>query len=142
MENKLSDDMRQVERQFGCKKPCSNCPFRKDGEGIGLHAGRLTNTVKGIVSGEHGTFHCHKTINYGKYDVLDYLSDDTGEVKEVNSEVMTRKHCAGAMAVSIMAGGLPLIMRLGIMHKMIKPDHYNDAMAEVFTPEYILEHNL
>lgn len=142
MKKQLSDEMKQVERQFGCKKPCSNCPFRKDGEGIGLYSGRLTGTVKGILSGEHGTFHCHKTINYGKYDVSDYLSDDSGEIKEFDSELMTRKHCAGAMAVTIMAGSIPLIMRFGIMYGMIKPDHYDGAMADVYTPEYILENNL
>lgn len=142
MKKQLSDGMRQVERQFGCKAPCANCPFRKDGEGIGLNAGRLTNTVNGILSGEHGTFHCHKTIGYSRYAEQDYLSNDEGEINPDKEELMTRKHCAGAMAVSIMAGGMPLIMRMGVMHQMIKPDHYNDAMAEVYTPEYIFENNL
>lgn len=142
MKKQLSDGMRQVERQFGCKKPCSNCPFRKDGNGIGLSEGRLSGTLKGISSGEHGTFHCHKTIDYGKYDVSGYLADDTGEVKEVDSEVMKRKHCAGAMAVSIMRGRLPMIVRMGIMCGLIEQDHYDEAMADVYTPEYILENNL
>lgn len=142
MKKQLSDGMRQVERQFGCKKPCSNCPFRKDGNGIGLSEGRLSGTLEGISSGEHGTFHCHKTIDYGKYDVLDYLSDDTGEVKEIDSEIMTRKHCAGAMAVSIMSGRLPMIVRMGIMYGLIEQDHYDEAMADVYTPEYIFENNL
>lgn len=142
MKKQLSDGMRQVERQFGCKKPCSNCPFRKDGNGIGLSEGRLSGTLEGISSGEHGTFHCHKTIDYGKYNVLDYLADDTGEVREVDSELMTRKHCAGAMAVSIMSGRLPMIVRMGIMYGLIEQDHYDEAMADVYTAEYIFENNL
>lgn len=142
MKKQLSDGMKQVERQFGCKKPCANCPFRKDGEGIALNAGRLTSTVKGIVTGEHGSFHCHKTIGYSRYENDDYLSDDDGSMMADKEELMTRKHCAGAMAVSIMAGSMPLIMRMGIMHKMIKPDHYDEAMADVYTPEYIFENNL
>ena len=142
MKKQLSDDMRQVERQFGCKTPCANCPFRKDGEGIGLNAGRLTNTIGAIASGEHGTFHCHKTIGYKHYEDRDYLSDDDGSLVADKDELMTRKHCAGAMAVSIMAGSMPLIMRMGIMHQMIKPDHYDEAMADVYTPEYIFENNL
>lgn len=142
MKKQLSDEMRQVERQFGCKKPCSNCPFRKDGEGIGLHSGRLTGTVKGILSGEQGTFHCHKTIGYSIYEGQEYLSDDEGNFEPDKAELMTRKHCAGAMAVTIMAGSIPLIMRFGIMYGMIKPSHYDAAMADVYTPEYIFENNL
>lgn len=142
MKAQLSDEMRQVERQFGCKKPCPNCPFRKDGNGIGLNEGRLSGTLKAISSGEHGTFHCHKTIEYSRYANEDYLSDDDDSLTADREELMTRKHCAGAMAVSIMSGRLPMIVRMGIMYGLIEQDHYDEAMADVYTPEYIFENNL
>lgn len=72
------------------KRPCSNCPFRCDGNGISLAPGRIEGIVTGLLADDHRTFTCHKT----KYK--------------------DRQTCAGAVAVMAKLGRLPVIARLGL----------------------------
>ncbi|HGW3237511.1 TPA: hypothetical protein ACNKCC_005820, partial [Klebsiella pneumoniae] len=44
------------------KKPCANCPFRKEGA-IELAPGRLEGIINDIVENDMTTFHCHKTVH-------------------------------------------------------------------------------
>lgn len=44
------------------KKPCANCPFRKEGA-IELVPGRLEGIINDIVENDMTTFHCHKTVH-------------------------------------------------------------------------------
>ena len=72
------------------KRPCSNCPFRSDGEAIELRPGRLDAIVSDLLADDTSTFACHKTLD--------------GE----------RKTCAGAVAVMSKLGRLPVIARIAI----------------------------
>ena len=72
------------------KRPCSNCPFRKDGAGIQLAPGRLEGIVSDLKADDQSTFVCHKTIETG------------------------RMTCAGAVGVMAKLGQLPVIARLGL----------------------------
>jgi hypothetical protein len=44
------------------KKACDNCPFRKEGA-IELNPGRLESIVSDLLSSDHNTFLCHKTVH-------------------------------------------------------------------------------
>ena len=78
------------------KRPCSNCPFRCDGEGIPLEPGRIEGIVSGLLRDDQQTFVCHKTLDAGQ-----------------------RMTCAGAVAVMAKLGRLPVIARLGLVHEVI-----------------------
>ena len=80
------------------KRPCSNCPFRCDGNGIPLAPGRIEGIVTGLLADDHSTFTCHKT----KYSA--------------------RQTCAGAVAVMAKLGRLPVIVRLGLRLGVITVD--------------------
>lgn len=73
------------------KRPCSNCPFRCDGEGIELRPGRLEGIVADLLANDQQTFVCHKTLD---------------------KERMT---CAGAVGLMSKLGRLPVIARLGLV---------------------------
>lgn len=47
---------------FKMKKPCANCPFRKEGA-IELREGRLDSIKAGLLQDDSTVFHCHKTID-------------------------------------------------------------------------------
>ena len=105
----------QIKKQYSCKKPCANCPFRNDENAFqGLAAGRTKEIIDGLASGEAGTFHCHKTTHA--------------------KSRMDRKHCAGAMVVTLKNGYMPEIMVAGIAFGYIEPDHYDEAKP--LTVEY------
>lgn len=72
------------------KRPCANCPFRKDGAGIELRPGRLEGIVAGLKADDHETFVCHKTLH------------------------KKRMTCAGAVGIMSKVGQLPVIARLGL----------------------------
>jgi len=101
--------LEDIKKQYALKKPCKACPFSADRSSfVGLREGRRTDIIDGLLSGETGTFPCHKTTMNGE-------------------EPLERKHCAGAMAVTMKAGGVPSVVGLAIHMKMIEPDHYDGA---------------
>ncbi len=65
-------------------KPCSNCPFRRDSNGIRLTEGRIEELTDIFLNGARGTFSCHKTNDY---------DDEADEVVEGDKTM----HCAGAL---------------------------------------------
>ena len=77
------------------KRPCSNCPFRSDGQGIELQPERLDGIIQGMLSDDQQTFVCHKTLD-----------------KE-------RKTCAGFVGVMSKLNRLPVIARLGLTYGAI-----------------------
>lgn len=72
------------------KRPCANCPFRRDGAGISLEPGRLHGIVTDLKADDHQTFICHQTLD------------------------KKRMTCAGAVGVMSKLGRLPVIARLGL----------------------------
>ncbi|WP_244137517.1 hypothetical protein [Burkholderia pyrrocinia] len=47
---------------FKLRRPCENCPFRKEGA-IKLARGRLDGIVEHLIRDDHSTFQCHKTVH-------------------------------------------------------------------------------
>lgn len=78
------------------KRPCANCPFRKDGCGVELQPGRLEEIIADLLTDDSKTFVCHKTLG--------------------TKERMT---CAGALAVMTKLGRMPVIGRLGLLTGVI-----------------------
>ena len=91
-------------------RPCANCPFRKDGAGVELMAGRVEGIISGLLADDHQTFVCHKTLR---------------------SERMT---CAGAVGVMSKLGRLPLIARLGLVMGLITKKDIEASAAMVIDP--------
>lgn len=92
------------------KRPCSNCPFRKDGAGIELRSGRLEGILADLLADDQRTFVCHKTLH---------------------KERMT---CAGAVAVMSKLGRLPVIARLGLAVGVITNEDVAASAAMVIDP--------
>jgi hypothetical protein len=66
-------------------KHCSNCPFLKEG-GVPLRKSRIREIGGMMLSGQGGTFPCHKTVDY-----RDDEENGCYHPTEGNS------HCAGAL---------------------------------------------
>lgn len=50
--------------RFDIKKPCRDCPFRKDGVMLeSLREGRIEEILTNVLE-EDGFFPCHKTVDY------------------------------------------------------------------------------
>ena len=94
------------------KRPCSNCPFRCDGEGIPLEPGRIEGFVSGLLRDDQQTFVCHKTL-------------------DSSTQRMT---CAGAIGVMSKLGRLPVIARLGLVYGVITTADIDASAAMVIDP--------
>jgi hypothetical protein len=89
------------------KRPCSNCPFRRDGAGIELRPGRMDGIVSDLLADDHETFVCHKTLD---------------------AERMT---CAGAVGLMSKLGRLPIIARLALAMGLITQNDIAASAAMV-----------
>ena len=92
------------------KRPCSNCPFRKDGAGIELNPSRLHQIIANLLEDDRQTFVCHKTLE------------------------TARRTCAGAVGVMQKLGRLPVIARLGLVYGLITPADIEASAAMVVDP--------
>lgn len=92
------------------KRPCTNCPFLKDGAGIELRPGRLERIVAGLKADDHETFLCHKTLH------------------------KKRMTCAGAVGFMSKVGQLPVIARLGLAVGVITQVDIEASAAIVIDP--------
>ncbi|MEQ6436225.1 DUF6283 family protein [Comamonas sp. w2-DMI] len=72
------------------KRPCGNCPFRNDGNGITLQPGRIESIVAASLADDMVPFVCHKTLD------------------------KQRQTCAGFLALMQKIGQLPVAGRLGV----------------------------
>lgn len=118
-----------IDSAFKLKRPCSNCPFLKEGA-IDLRPGRLEGIIHGLVSDDTTTFHCHKTV-HGKQGGQ-WIEHDNGESTYVpsNKESM----CAGAMAYLEKVGRPNIIMRIGQMTGHYHPDQLAGCLDDVIEP--------
>lgn len=92
------------------KRPCANCPFRADGQGIELRPGRVEGIVQGLLRDDMSTFVCHKTL-------------DT-----------ERQTCAGAVGVLYKLGRLPVITRLALATGVIQQSDVEASARMVIDP--------
>lgn len=98
------------------KRPCSNCPFRSDGAGIGLQPGRIEGIFEHLVADDHHTFVCHKTLDG------------------------VRQTCAGAVGLMAKAGRLPIIARLALATGHLSPQDIEQSAAAVIDPPQAYAH--
>jgi len=115
--------------QFALKKPCSNCPFRKDGNAIMLVSGRKEEIIEALLNGTAATFPCHKTV----YRKDGRNHDDNGQYKPVDIS-----HCPGAMAVCRKFGRDPQVVQVATRLGFIEEDHYTEAEAGTLSAESLL----
>lgn len=114
------------DKSFALTKPCANCPFRNDGQAIDLMPGRREQIIQDLLSGEAGTFHCHKTV---------YRSDNRNHDDEGNYRPVDVCHCPGAAAVTWKVGGRDMTMvQIAKRLRMIGVDHYDEALALTIEP--------
>lgn len=111
---------------FALRRPCANCPFRKEG-GVPLEPGRLAGIVEGLVSGEHTTFHCHKTVHN---DRTGGEWDEAGNYRASNKESM----CAGAAIYLEKIGRPTVAMRLGVIYGIYDPERLKPAYPDIIEP--------
>lgn len=84
--------------KFEVTRPCSNCPFLKEG-GIRLSRARAKEIGGMMLSRDGGTFPCHKTT----------VDTEDGEDRMVGSESL---HCAGALIFAEKQGFANQMMRI------------------------------
>jgi hypothetical protein len=115
------------ENLFNLKKPCADCPFRKEGA-IFLSPGRLEGIIEQLVNDDWTTFHCHKTVHNTRTGG-DWSEE--GEYTCSGQESM----CAGA-AIYLEKLGCPTVaMRLGHMTGAYNPELLKPAFYDVIDPE-------
>lgn len=94
-------------KYLSLKKPCGNCPFRKEGA-IDLAPGRFQQIIVTLVSNDTQSFHCHKTVK----------RDDDGE----SIEHPGLRFCAGAMIYLEKIARPSVIQRVGRVLKIYDYD--------------------
>ena len=105
---------------YNLKRPCDNCPFRREG-GIPLHPARIHDIADMMLDWQGGTFPCHKTVDH----------DDRNTT--------TEKHCAGALIFADKNGNATQMMRIAGRLRMFNPDELEDVDAVWATKEEWLE---
>lgn len=109
---------------FNMKKPCNDCPFRKDGTMLkSLGYDRVEEIVVNVVK-EDGFFPCHKTVDYS-----------------VEREGITanNKFCAGALIAIEKADATyrNVNTRLAVGFGMYKPDEMKDVDDVINPYDYL-----
>ena len=99
---------------FKLKKPCENCPFRKQGA-IELAPGRLTAIVEGLMYDDESTFHCHKTAHH---PVTGGSWDENNRYAASGQDSM----CAGAMIYLEKVRRPTVAMRMGRFAGLYEPE--------------------
>jgi hypothetical protein len=117
--------MADVHPHLRLKKPCANCPFRKEGA-IELQPGRLEGIIAGLEEDDHSTFLCHKTVHHesgGEWN-------ESGDYEASGNEAM----CAGA-AIYLMKIGRPTVtMRVALITKEVDRHYWQAAEAITIEP--------
>lgn len=107
------------------KRPCANCPFRKEGA-IELREGRINEIVENLLVDDRNIFYCHKSVhskNGGKWDHnLNYSASGNEKV------------CAGAAAYLMKIGRPSIGMRFGFITGMATPEDYNRLAEDIIEP--------
>jgi len=111
---------------FKLRRPCPNCPFLKQGA-IELAPGRLDGIVETLVSDDHSTFHCHKTVHNGR---TGGEWDDEGNYAASGNESM----CAGAMIYLEKLGRPTVGMRVGHVLGLYSPGDLAPHFDAVIEP--------
>jgi len=133
---------------FNMKRPCQDCPFRRDIDGF-LTAGRAAEIAAGMLR-DNTTFQCHKTLNwYSSSDEdEDENEDEDGQGRcQSTQESEQSEHCAGALIFSLkhenkarFANGMLQIAERFGLYEPSKVDR--DAFPQVFdSAEEMIDHH-
>jgi hypothetical protein len=119
----------KLEAYFALKKPCENCPFRKQGA-IDLRPGRLEGIIESLLKDDWETFQCHKTVHNPRTG--GEWVDDDGEHRYIPSgrEAM----CAGAIIYLEKVRSPSVPMRLGHITGLYRPEEYMKSADCVIDP--------
>jgi hypothetical protein len=111
---------------FSLRRPCGNCPFLKDGA-IELAPGRLAGIIETLVTDDHSTFYCHKTVHNCRTGG-DW--DEDGDYVASGQE----STCAGALIFLEKLGRPSVGMRVGRVLRMYSPDDLAPHFDAVIDP--------
>lgn len=125
-ELKAKESEAEMKNQFAVKKPCANCPFRKDSKAIELQPGRREQIIEDLLSGKDSTFHCHKTV---------YRNDGRNHDDEGNYLPVDVSHCPGAAALARKFGRDTVMVQVASRLGAIAHDQYDEALALTLEPE-------
>lgn len=104
------------ENPYSIKKPCANCPFRKEGA-IELQEGRVESILLDLINGKTTGFTCHKTIR-----------------RFAGKRLPTTEHkqCAGALIalekMNHQTQLMQVMSRLGVYDPSALIPHYQDVI--------------
>lgn len=87
--NSAAPNKNPIAHHFRLDKPCSNCPFKKQGA-INLAEERLDSIIDDLINNDTKTFFCHKHVHSSKGGDF----DEDGNYMKSGDEPM----CAGAAA--------------------------------------------
>lgn len=76
---------------FKAKKPCKDCPFRKDSLGGWLGRSRAKDIIETLKNDGH--FLCHKHVDYSD----ESFSEENEDMKKTYKVKATDQFCAGAL---------------------------------------------
>ncbi len=107
-------------QQLRLKKPCANCPFRKQGA-IDLRPGRLEGIIQGLLANDKEAFNCHKTLSARDVDFGVEGGVDIAPSNHI--EAM----CAGAAAYLMKKGRPTVSMRFAFHFGSAKPSDWDEA---------------
>ena len=106
---------------YDLKKPCSNCPFLREG-GIRLSESRVREIAGAMLEWNGFTFACHKTTIPGAGED----PDNEGAVMKKDS-----RHCAGALIFAEKNENSNQMMRIAERLQMYKPQELMADQAVV-----------
>ena len=113
------------------KKPCGNCPFRKEGA-IDLRPGRVAGIVRGLLADDTQNFFCHKTVYAKKTGGRAIELEDGTTTYQTSSR---ESACAGAMVFLLKAGAPSVAMRMGAALGLIDFRELESQFGDVIEPE-------
>jgi hypothetical protein len=109
---------------FNMKKPCKDCPFRKDGTMLkSLGEKRVGGILEGVVNGDD-FFSCHKTVDYDNED---------HKLTEKNN------FCAGALIAIDKADATyrNRNTRIAVMMGIYNPEEMQDKESVIEPKDYL-----
>lgn len=107
--------------KFDLRKPCPNCPFRKDAQKGWLGRQRAQEIADALTKNDQ-TFACHKTVHHHETEV------EEGEIDqdELDAELGDRQHCAGAIALVEAEGAANSMLQISERLGIRDPDRVTD----------------
>ena len=114
------------------KRPCNNCPFRRDTLKGWLGRSRAQGLIDDMIN-DHRSFSCHKTTVPGEED-----DPETAGTRVYGDKT---EECAGGMILLHKTQQPNMAMRLGYVYKMFDGNELKDQHLVFDTPEEFVDHH-